>query len=895
MTTKAHLRRLGLAASLAVCVAATIVIAGLQRGHPANRPDLLVGAVWLASSAVGQVTLVDGLTAEVAAAARVTKDGGRIVVRQQGQNAYVLDLDGQVIRVDGGTLSRRRQPSPTIVRAGAGVFATRDAVYVLDPQRTQVRTADPVDLSPRGQSLAPDESRASAATDGHRLWVLDRNDGALARFTPGRVSPWRTRPSIGRAALGSTRLAMTGSDPIVVNAATRTAYLLSGDDASVVATVPIEVDPRDLVSGGQRRRLLVSRPATGGFLWCDFDPGSCRGPLAVGRPGADLGPAIEAHQHAFVPDSTAGVVHIVNLVTGEIGHTEPLFEHPTPFELVSRAGIVFYNDPASEQAGTVDPDGSVRRVDKYDPRHPEPPDEGNDDTTSGPDPTPSATARPDGPVNPSAGSDPSASPDPRSTRTTPSPVPVPTQTATDTGPPRIVRIRQTPASPVIGEQVTFEADLAGLAPLTRQWSVRRLPDGAERPVSSQVALRHVFDAAGTYQVSLTVARESDTDRRDVQVSVAFAAPTVRCGEVITANVTLRVDLRCPRDGLRVGADDITIDLNGHTLSGPGTAESVGIRNELYPSLIIRDGTVSNFAVGIYIGSGSSLSDTPGARIEGVNSRGIVADHASRLAIRGGRITAGGPSTRTGNGRPYLTFATGASVEEVDLPDGLGLDNTRNSRVVGCVITGPVFIPNSNGVRMSGNTFVDAEIGVSQSNDFEFVGNNLTRTGMSFNNSSRLPVIRNNTFRGADTAVTLRKAAWGASVTGNLFEGNKVGFLSEQFPNVPGQEISRNRFIDNAVAGVLILVPEGSTAVVTITDNEFRRNGDDSDGRTDSHGSVVDDGLHVDAPAGADVTIADNRTFNNHDHGIEAVPGTVVDGGGNSSSGDPSGCLGVRCD
>jgi hypothetical protein len=48
---------------------------------------------------------------------------------------------------------------------------------------------------------------------------------------------------------------------------------------------------------------------------------------------------------------------------------------------------------------------------------------------------------------------------------------------------------------------------------------------------------------------------------------AFAAP-VSCGDTIVANTTLHADLvNCSGIGLVIGADGITLDLNGHTITG----------------------------------------------------------------------------------------------------------------------------------------------------------------------------------------------------------------------------------------------------------------------------------------------------------------------------------------
>ena len=44
-----------------------------------------------------------------------------------------------------------------------------------------------------------------------------------------------------------------------------------------------------------------------------------------------------------------------------------------------------------------------------------------------------------------------------------------------------------------------------------------------------------------------------------------------CGDTITADTTLDGDLvDCPNHGIVIGADDITLDLNGHRIDGDGT-------------------------------------------------------------------------------------------------------------------------------------------------------------------------------------------------------------------------------------------------------------------------------------------------------------------------------------
>lgn len=70
------------------------------------------------------------------------------------------------------------------------------------------------------------------------------------------------------------------------------------------------------------------------------------------------------------------------------------------------------------------------------------------------------------------------------------------------------------------------------------------------------------------------------------------ASHVGCGAVLTKDTQLDSDLvNCADDGLVIGADDITVDLNGHDITGTGSAGSAGIRNEGYDGVTIEDGRI----------------------------------------------------------------------------------------------------------------------------------------------------------------------------------------------------------------------------------------------------------------------------------------------------------------
>ena len=98
-------------------------------------------------------------------------------------------------------------------------------------------------------------------------------------------------------------------------------------------------------------------------------------------------------------------------------------------------------------------------------------------------------------------------------------------------------------------------------------------------------------------------------------SVAFgagqaSATHVRCGDTITADTTLDSDLLdCPNNGIVIGADDITLDLNGHTIDGDGDPFEpcpkdepcdIGVLNEGHDGVTIKGGTVTDFGLGVVV-------------------------------------------------------------------------------------------------------------------------------------------------------------------------------------------------------------------------------------------------------------------------------------------------------
>ena len=93
-------------------------------------------------------------------------------------------------------------------------------------------------------------------------------------------------------------------------------------------------------------------------------------------------------------------------------------------------------------------------------------------------------------------------------------------------------------------------------------------------------------------------------------ALAQTAP-LSCGDTMTVDATLDRDLLdCPNDGIVIGADEITVDLNGHTISGDGKPFKAcperefcdfGVLINGHDGVTVRNGSVGQFDSGVLVG------------------------------------------------------------------------------------------------------------------------------------------------------------------------------------------------------------------------------------------------------------------------------------------------------
>ncbi|MBP2329594.1 hypothetical protein JOF56_009979 [Kibdelosporangium banguiense] len=490
-------RARALAALAAAASVAVLVVLGADQSYRSSRVQLHAGTAWLASNRIGQVTLVDGASAQVAAQVRVAASASPLRVAQQGSGVYVLNqATGTLVRVDSAThdISRSVTPIPQ-ARGTLTLTPTPHTLYTFDTHSGMLASTDPETLIPQGR---PQPLAAGIAPDGLAVdsrgqpWAAGQQTGELVWLSEGQR---RTRPA---ALPGTPRLTATQDQPALVDPARGTAELLDPDTSAVTRSARPDIRTGDMVavSGSpDRSRLLLSVGTRGAFIMCTFDTASCTTPLTVGAPHSDLGVPVEVDHYAVVPDYATGQASIIDLTTMRLVAQRQLFDHPVRFELLSRDGIIFFNDPNGNRAGVLDLAGDVRIITKYNPAA-----SGNGGPHI-PDPTTQTDqpSRPDGenPTNTGSGSV-TAKPGPGiPARPSGAPwTPPPDPTEPPSPGPAVSIVVKPRNHGLVGEQ--FELTLTSRLPVGIAQAHWRFGDGSE---ATGTTVHHRGERPGTFPVS----------------------------------------------------------------------------------------------------------------------------------------------------------------------------------------------------------------------------------------------------------------------------------------------------------------------------------------------------------------------------------------------------------
>jgi nitrous oxidase accessory protein NosD len=357
-----------------------------------------------------------------------------------------------------------------------------------------------------------------------------------------------------------------------------------------------------------------------------------------------------------------------------------------------------------------------------------------------------------------------------------------------------------------------------------------------------------------------------------------SASHVSCGDTITADTTLDGDLlNCPGSGIVIGADGITLDLNGHTIDGdePEACDEIcdfGVANFGHQGVTIEGGVVREFALAAILGNAADNRLLHMSLAESTFP-GVIVFESPGLRFEHNTVTANGLET-DGEGLGLFTSPDSRVAQNEIFDNG-------DIGVFGLDASDIVFERNA----LSGHTEAGFLIEGSRN---VFNRNRLSGNGVGID-------------VGGDENVITRNHVFDSPLSE---EGGGFGiFVAAGRDNV----VARNLVVRSSRAGIrLSLIPEelegGPGAVNTaVRHNVLRGNGDGIFVLDTAENTLIednlalaseDDGIDVDSPL---TTLTGNHALRNGDLGIEAVFG-VTDGGGNKAHGNsnPAQCTNLAC-
>ena len=357
-----------------------------------------------------------------------------------------------------------------------------------------------------------------------------------------------------------------------------------------------------------------------------------------------------------------------------------------------------------------------------------------------------------------------------------------------------------------------------------------------------------------------------------------SADHVSCGDTITVDTTLDSDLvDCPNNGIVIGADDITLDLNGHTISGDGQqvgscpeneACEVGVLNDGHDGVTMRDGSVREFDTGVVV---FGARDNRVIRISSKKniSFGFFVFDSSHSRVRDSSGSDNIPPEGDGMG---VFFSHGLRI----------VDNTfRNNAGPG------IHVDGSNGNLIKGNLFSHSSPGVLIGGDEasdrgdrnEVRGNRFVRNDGGVGvNGSRNVVKRNRLFRDGH-GIAIEQGSHNLVARNVVIDARSRGISLGL--DLPDESIGG---VDNIVRRNVVRGSAGDAFLVNHKGSSLLK-------RNLASGAKGD-GFHIESRS---TKLTKNRAPRNAAIGIEAVRG-VIDGGGNRANGNggPHQCVNVNC-
>lgn len=167
----------------------------------------------------------------------------------------------------------------------------------------------------------------------------------------------------------------------------------------------------------------------------------------------------------------------------------------------------------------------------------------------------------------------------------------------------------------------------------------------------------------------------------VVVAAPAQAANVSCGQTITQNTTLNGNVGPCNIGIEIGANNVTLDLNGFTVSGTiGRGEEGGIKMFNRSNVMIRNGTVRGFDTGIYVETSTRVTILNMTATENVG-QGIF-DEGIQFYLSDRNSVINSTVTRNGHGAGIAVYDGSYNIIDKNLiadNNTRGIDDTHGNQ------------------------------------------------------------------------------------------------------------------------------------------------------------------------------------------------------------------------
>jgi len=172
-------------------------------------------------------------------------------------------------------------------------------------------------------------------------------------------------------------------------------------------------------------------------------------------------------------------------------------------------------------------------------------------------------------------------------------------------------------------------------------------------------------------------------------TVTYPSRLGRCEMRVTESFTLANDMECEKDALVVVADNVTVDLGGHTLTGPGMGaqtwpqpnlDSVGVRVGGHTDVTVRNGKTVAFSTGVY------FIDMESSAIENItthrNRFGLYVHASKKITVKGSDVQFNIYGLHLQNSDECILQGNLLARQTYNSPGGYGLYmySSRNNRI-----------------------------------------------------------------------------------------------------------------------------------------------------------------------------------------------------------------------